>query len=80
MTIASRIRDRGLTLTEFAKSFGVSTATVSRWAKGATVPAERVGALADALDLPRSTIRPDLWPEEPAARHQVPTPAQEPAQ
>lgn len=46
---------------ELAKAMGVSPQTVSSW-RHKQVAADKVNALSDATGIPRSMIRPDLYP------------------
>lgn len=55
---------RGLRLVEFARLVGVDKGTVSRWS-ASRIPAERVIDIEAATSIPRSDLRPDLYP--PAA-------------
>lgn len=46
---------------ELARRLGISQPSVSAWRR---IPAERVLAVADATGLPRTVLRPDLYPEQ----------------
>lgn len=54
---------------ELARKLDISKAAVGKWVKAGAIPVERVPAVADALGLDRSVLRPDFWPpaEEAAA-------------
>jgi TorA maturation chaperone TorD len=47
---------------ELARRLGLSQPSVSGWRR---IPAERVSAVAEATGLPRTTLRPDLYPDAP---------------
>lgn len=49
-------------VTELARRLGISQPSVSHWQR---VPAERVLAVEAATGVPRSTLRPDLYPDDP---------------
>jgi DNA-binding transcriptional regulator YdaS (Cro superfamily) len=52
------LRRRGR-IAEIAAAVGLSKQAVSAWQR---IPAERAPAIAAALRLPLSALRPDLWP------------------
>lgn len=57
-------RDRNsVTLEGLASSFGVNKTTVLRWEEG-QVPAERVLEVERVTGVPRSDLRPDLYPPD----------------
>lgn len=73
MDIATYRKEKGLSQQAFAELLteSGSPATqglVSQWEKGATIPAERVVEIERATggEVPRSALRPDLWPVEPS--------------
>lgn len=43
-----------------ARACGISRQAVYAWSR---VPSERAQVVAEALDVPLSRVRPDLWPE-----------------
>src|SRR5215203_4492892 len=47
-----------------ARALGISQPSVSNWSR---VPAERVLAVESLTGVPRSTLRPDLYPSDPPA-------------
>ncbi|MGO4439613.1 transcriptional regulator [Rhizobium sp. RAF56] len=49
---------------ELARRLGISIQAVSQWKK---VPGERVLAVERATGVSRSSLRPDLYPQEPSA-------------
>lgn len=62
------IKRSGKRQVEIAAAIAVSPASLSNYIAGRQViPAERAAALADMLGIPRSALRPDLWPEEARA-------------
>jgi len=46
-----------------AKAFGISPQAVDKWRRGG-VPAERVLSLEEISGVPRTALRPDLYPAE----------------
>lgn len=61
------LRDRGLRLTDLAKSMGVDKATATRWAQR-RVPAERVKDVEAATGISRHDLRPDIYGPAPEPR------------
>lgn len=51
----------GLTLEAVAEGLGVNKSTVLRWEEG-SIPAERIIQIEQATGIPRSELRPDLYP------------------
>lgn len=55
--------ERGLTQSDIAEALGVAQSAVSNWSRGEKEPsAERAVDIETKLGVPRSEIRPDLWP------------------
>jgi transcriptional regulator with XRE-family HTH domain len=54
------------TLKQFGARFGVNKSTVLRWEEG-HIPAERVIAISEITGIPRSQLRPDLYPQRERA-------------
>jgi DNA-binding transcriptional regulator YdaS (Cro superfamily) len=54
---------RGLTARELAKQLGVTPQAVSQWRR---VPAERVIDVERLTEIPRHTLRPDIYPPSDA--------------
>lgn len=54
---------------ELARRMGLSRSAISAWfAEGGRVPAERALQIERLTGVPRSRLRPDLWPEDEAQR------------
>ncbi len=60
MTLRKYAKVRG-NQARLAKSLGVTHAAIRQWVAG-QVPAERVLAVELATGIPRSSLRPDLYP------------------
>jgi len=57
-----------------ARALGVDKATVTRWTQH-RVPAESVLEVEKATGIPRTTIRPDIYPNDPCAASPEPSEA-----
>jgi DNA-binding transcriptional regulator YdaS (Cro superfamily) len=64
--LKSIFRSRGFRLKAIAEAVGVDKATVTRWVQ-TRIPAERVADVSQITGLPKSALRPDLWPVDEAA-------------
>lgn len=53
-------------LQPLAATLGVRYQAIQAWLKRGRVPAERVIAIERATGVPRSTLRPDIYPEDRA--------------
>lgn len=60
--ITSYRRANGIRLEDLGKALGVGRATVCKWEKK-RVPAERVLHVERVTGIPRSLLRPDLYPD-----------------
>lgn len=64
--LVQSLREKSMTLTDFARRMSVNKSTVTRWAQK-RIPAERVLDVERATGVGRHLLRPDLYPPIEAA-------------